>query len=96
MKIYIIANVLLLCSLIVLCGIPLWNNDKFVAAVAKVYNRFCDRVGYIAAMIYIKYRKCKIGIAVCCIEKALAILDKEESYPKKGEGWKCQTDGKKD
>ena len=77
MKIYIIANVLLLCSLIVLCGIPLWNNDKFVAAVAKVYDRFCDRVGYIAAMIYIKYRKCKINIAVHCIEKALAILDNE-------------------
>lgn len=88
MKIYIIANVLLLCSLIVLCGIPLWNNDKFVAAVAKVYDRFCDRIGYIAAKIYVAYRRHRREKSLCRIEKALDILDKENSYLEKVEGKK--------
>ena len=83
MTIYLIVEVLLIVTLIVLCGMALWNNDKLVAFEAKFYDRFCDRIGYLAARIYIAYRKRKIDKSIRRIERALKILDREESYLEK-------------
>lgn len=71
---------------IVLCAVGVWHNDKLVVFEKKIYEFACDRIGYIAAIVYVRYRRRKIDRSIQRIEKALDILDKENSYLEKVEG----------
>ena len=71
---------------IVLCAVGVWHNDKLVGFEKKIYEFACDRIGYIAAMVYVKYRRRKIDRSIRRVERALDILDKENSYLEKVEG----------
>lgn len=83
-----VIETIILAVAIVLCAVCVWYNDKLVAFEKKVYEVACDRIGYIAAKIYVAYRRHRREKSLCRIEKALDILDKENSYLEKVEGKK--------
>ncbi len=57
----LIGKTTFLFAAIVLCAVCVWYNDKLVAFEKKVYEVACDRIGYIAAKIYLGVTKVRIN-----------------------------------
>ncbi len=73
----------ILSLLLALVLVGIWFEERLIAFESKVYDRFCDRIGYVAAKIYISHRNRKIEKSVIRIDKAYETISKEEQNIKK-------------